>query len=287
MGFERFQQLLAPTYLQGPNGQLFIGFTGRAKDREMALLKAGILLRLPTETSPDDTLALYYQGRDRDLARHPGDSGETYRQRLIKAFDLWELGGTIEGTQTALVPFGMALEDVIVLDAGTPEPLIWDDADWYSRSLIILLNPPWSFAGAGAWGDNDGTWGTADGYWVDGSEWGTDDGSWGEGDVTWGSSATEEEITAVRREIWKWKGDGDFPLEVVLVFAGSVWGDGGTWGTDDGDWDDDGHQITRWKTAYTWGWEAHSYEDGPEGSEGAWGSDDGVWSAKPPDVEGP
>jgi len=174
-------------WLRGPNAQAFLELLGEEKDLALVDLREAIKARWPG-IGPFSALGL--QGQGFDVERFPGETDEAYTARLSSAWETHKLAGTkraiIESLRAYGVPDALVFED-------------WEGAfapgDWYSRFWVVL---------------------------------GPDFGSLGLhplsmpfelGSATLGTSATLDQVRAIKRQILKWKDTHGFPVGVVLRFG--------------------------------------------------------------------
>lgn len=197
--------------LTGPMDELFARVFGDEQDRELALLRAAALSRLPA-TCPDDGLDLL--GQAFVLPRFPGESNDSYRARLAAAWPTYEVAGAPDALTESLRAYGF--QDVTIARAEN----FFYATFWYS-AFIVALGPDFGSTGitADAWGSF----------------------TWGDPLKTWGSTATPSQLGAVVRQILKWKAAHGMPIGITLVFGGTppdalvplvnTWGDEFTWGS--------------------------------------------------------
>ncbi len=180
-----------PVCFRDPEGEAWATGMGSVQDDEAALLRTAALSGLP-QYCPDD--ALDYVGGWMAIPRLDGEVNGTlttgYRGRLCNAFPIWKLAGAPQSVIDSLVAYG--IEDVqVYLDyEGAYMP-----GDWYSR-FWVGLGPtmPWTPMRLGVW--------------VLGEP------------GTLGSSATVDEVRAVKKNVLQWKDVRGYPVAVVLNFLG-------------------------------------------------------------------
>ncbi len=210
----RTSKLLPP--IAGPMDELFAAVFGAAQDEELALLRVAALSRLPA-TCPDDGLDLL--GQTFVLERVPDESHDSYRARLQAAFSTYELAGAPDALEASLRLYGF--EDITIVRA---ENFFYEAINY--SAFGVELGPDFGTTGitADAWGAFP----------------------WGDPLKTWGSTATPSQLSAVVRQILKWKAAHGLPLAFTLLFGGTPpdaaitlvnvwggfpWGGGSVWGT--------------------------------------------------------
>lgn len=233
-------------YWLGDWGRRWSRVIGRVADATALGVKLAVVARFP-RYAPDD--ALEDAGADRATPAVPGESSIAHRRRVAEAWEIKPWLGTATGIVLALGAYGFDDETTYALDQSTP--FIWDGSDWWSRFWIIAAGDlPFT---------DDGVWGGP--------------GAYGDGG-TWGTNATVEQIHGIRVLVQQSKAHHGYPVQLMLVFSGEVWGMVGTWGTDDGVWGN--ADVVRWPLWRTWNEEAKDYGSGPTGTVGVWG-DSGDW----------
>lgn len=195
-----------PKWLYGPQARAYIKALRAAQDQEQLNLEFAQRQRFPTHCADD---ALDVVGAGFLIERFPNETFETYRARLLVAWDTWEEAGTRQAILDSLHAYGIT--DVEVYESsgdGSPSdpvppatPIVpgitptarFAPGSWYSRFLVVLgPNQPWtpmrmSFV-LGAPG-------------------------------TLGSSASHDEVVAVKRQALKWKSPHGYPAWVQLYFG--------------------------------------------------------------------
>ncbi len=146
MGYQDWQQQLAPAWLRNPKGALYMGALGLAKDTLIARLKQGIQQRLPGFALTDSLAQIGIdRGIDRSPAETAGAAGDlAYASRLRAAWKTWQWGGTPFGLLTALAKSGYASNAIFL------QQNLWSwslDAD---GALVSARLP--QYAGGGPWG---------------------------------------------------------------------------------------------------------------------------------------
>jgi len=144
MSFRQYMIELAPPWLRGRWGEAWNGTVGLAMDMvaegAMQAVKARFIKQAPADALP-------YAGTDRQIERAPGESDETYRARLLQAFETWQLAGTNKGILAALAVIGY------------PKAKIFESHDWFPTDprwwrFWLVIDPPHAFT---SWKLGDGT----------------------------------------------------------------------------------------------------------------------------------
>jgi hypothetical protein len=193
--FARARLAELPPCLDGPNGQGTARALGSCQDDEQELLTHSILLRYPPRTPPD---ALGHLGASSVIERYSGEvdgiplppSG--YHGRLLARWDTWKKAGSEQAIVDSLTGYGIV--DVIV--SQDFEGVFWP-GQWYSR-FRVKIGPDF---GTYAW-----TGPTIDGTLII-------------DETVIGTTATLAEISAIRRQILKWKSAHSYPVDLVFDFG--------------------------------------------------------------------
>lgn len=174
-------------WIHGPNAQALLSLLGSEKDAALDELSEAVRARWPGIGHPS---ALLLQGQGFDIERFPGESDEVYTARLSRAWETHKLAGTKAAIVESLRAYG--IPDVEVLED-------WEGhfapGDWYSRFWVVL-------------GPNFGDLGLQPLTMP-----------FSLGSATLGSTATLEQVQAVKRQILKWKDSHGLPVGVILRFG--------------------------------------------------------------------
>lgn len=92
--YRRYALNLAPTWLLQDRGANWLDTHGAAVDALVERVVDAVQAHL-VDTAPDDALGLL--GRERNIARFPGEPDWSYRGQVRSAWDLWQWGGTRRG----------------------------------------------------------------------------------------------------------------------------------------------------------------------------------------------
>jgi len=191
--FRTVARELAPRggWLRDPASQAWLGALGGAVSTSQALWRETVKARFAS-TAPEDALVLI--GDTRQIERAPREEAAAYRARLQRCFEIHEKRGTDDAYREALLPLGVAGEDV--------RPFSWCDVHlgaWWSTVWITVdsRSGPWTSAPLA----DDGN--------------AADDGTLC--DIT---GLIDTEIHWLRRQIRKWKWAGAFPVAIWVVLSG-------------------------------------------------------------------
>lgn len=174
-----------PIWLRNRHGRALTIAQGAQQDLELRLEISGTKQRWPHTC---DDAALDDVGVGFQIERFPGESHARYRARLLIAWETWFKSGTPQAIEDSLHAWG--IEDVVVYRDfdGT-----FAEGQWYSRFWIVLgPRMPWRELICGSFTCGSG--------------------------VTCGSTATESEISQVKRQILKWKSYYGYPVKIILRF---------------------------------------------------------------------
>jgi hypothetical protein len=167
-------------WMQGPVMAGYLRAIGEALDVQLDAAGQAVAARIIALAPPD---ALGWIGAERLLPRYPGDTDDTYRARLQRAWDLWQLAGTAAGILAALDACGFHSAAIYAARAATPP----GEASWPPDGDTGNWSRFWVFLDVTSPANNPFDWQP--------TIWGT--GAWGTGG-TWGSTATTGEVALVR-----------------------------------------------------------------------------------------
>lgn len=216
--------------------------------------KLALLARFPSY-APDDA-ALAALGRDRLIVRGINEPSAAYAVRLSRALDDHKTRGN---------PFTMLRQLRAYLQADCVVKTVDRRGNWYQinadgAEIATLAAGPFDWDGvpASEWsrfwviiypvGGTD-PWALS-GDWADADLWGS--GVWGTAKKTIGTTATTDQVAAVRSIIRDWKPAGTTCEWIIVAYDAASFtpGDspGGTWGT----WGDHTGSPVRLSTARYW-----------------------------------
>lgn len=191
---------LSPSWLLGPVGELYVQTLGLYEDLGVeSALQAMKASKMRADTFHPSGLT--HIGLERNMPRYSSETDAGYNVRLRGAWEAWKQAGTWQAIVSQLATFGVTAE---VYAQGYAGPLPgsagdvfdWDDddANW-SRFFVVLTAHPWT---PWSWGDPGARWG---------------DGR------TWGSTATTQEVAAVREIIKHWKPAREVFPHIIVQFS--------------------------------------------------------------------
>ena len=214
MSYESYQRALLPPPLRGDTGEAFAGVLGRAKDAVVALAKDAVYVGQVIDPdalgreAPGDALGRL--GADADLDQGPIESPQSYRARILDAWDLWGWSGTVYGYCLALWRLKRPVRGARFVSASqwtAPDGL----ASLWSRFWVIV------YTGALAAGRfTAGPWAEVGG---DASGWEVlivGDFDVGDGSTV-GSTMTVDELADFRVALAKWKNARDRVPAMILA----------------------------------------------------------------------
>ena len=131
--WQDFQLESAPAWLQKGTGEAWLRGVGDEKDEIETCAKDAVKARLPA-LSPID--ALYRMAGERGLTRGASESVESFRARVVDAWDTWLWAGTAKGVLLALRGAGYTGEMWIVSGTGRYHRMSY--TGWYSWGEYTL-----------------------------------------------------------------------------------------------------------------------------------------------------
>lgn len=126
--YHQYQKWLAelmPPWLQAPRGRAFIEALGEIIDEHASMTATCVAARF-CDRAPKDALLLI--GAERGIFRHPAESEEAYRDRVLGAWDYWQWAGTERGLQIALHQLGYSSA---IIPTKTYDAARWAEFDVY------------------------------------------------------------------------------------------------------------------------------------------------------------
>lgn len=197
---------ISPPWLGAYWGERFMGVIAMTGDLVLeGMVRALKAPWLRQSTSPPDALPLV--GSERSMPRYDANDDDTYRARLLDAWNTWLFAGTVEGTgdqgmvgqYAAAGWLNVVIRNNFQWDFENPK----DTADW-SRFVVVLEQPN----GLTTW-----TYGSGIAY---GSE---------PDSPTYGSTATQGQITEVKSIARKWKTHHEINPYILVILSGEYYGD--------------------------------------------------------------
>ena len=196
MTLAQYQADITP--LHGRWGTAWALAVGASKDVELARAQAAVFAGSISRCT-DDAVPLL--GADALLEQLPGESIDSFRSRIVAAWDTWRWAGTRTAILTVLDQLGGAL--------------------WTSTAVLTTAHAlgvtPWAqwfaFVGPGIYTRR--TWGSPE--------------QWGAG--VWGSSASRDDVRRARRLLRRFSNARDVGWLVIRFSAPGVWGAPAKWGT--------------------------------------------------------
>lgn len=219
------ERLPTPPWLLGKWGRRWLYMTGLVFDALVEATRQAVKARFPT-VAPDDAIPLI--GKDRVLEPGLGESLDTYRARIIGAWEAWSWAGTEKGLIDQLKAWLPSADWALVANrewsvppAGRPASADWDpghgkpgdpdyrpsrgyaaiDGDaWWSRMWVLLQGDhPWK-----VWHYGDGTrFGDA---------------------LTYGSTALPFHVEAAARIARRWKAGHEYVPHIIVNLDTVIYG---------------------------------------------------------------
>lgn len=205
---------ISPPWLLTKSGAAFMAALGEVKDSILFRLREAARIRFLRFASDD---ALLKAGEERGIPRSAGEDSDTYRARLIGAWDAWKYAGTALGMLRALYDSGYP-NVVLVIFNGKRYSL---DAE---KKLVVedLPSGSWKFRTL-----EDTYWSLFDVLFIEPLP-----ADWVANGVPASSS---EEADFIRSIIRSWKPAHMACDEILVASSPETWGyfpEGGTWGGD-------------------------------------------------------
>lgn len=193
-------------------------------DADWSLLELGIKARMPGIGTPE---ALPYIGNDRQIDRGRTESDESYADRLSGAFDTWRTAGS---ARTLLEQLRFYFSPTFVPIRTVSNRGVWHEIDPVTGVVTKTVSSPtnweWDEHAAARWwrgwiviDSSSGPWST----WQCGSVGAGGSGKQcGDPTLTCGSTATPQEVAAIRKLALKWKPAHVHAMHVILTFDAST-----------------------------------------------------------------
>jgi len=162
---------------------------GAMLDEELAKLKAGRVAWLPEHAPPDALEKLVDIFK---IPRFPGESDEAYDGRLLAVWETWAQAGLPQGIVASLNAYGIVDAAVYRFDDGH----FSSAPDWFSMFWVVI-GPEMPFGPL-----------LLDDFDLDAA--------------TLGSTATSEDVRAVKGQSYYWKASHALFVKVILRFPGDA-----------------------------------------------------------------
>ena len=247
---------LAPSWLTSGDGERVLASLSLMLDDFSARARLGLLARFPGY-APEDALPAL--GRDRRIIRGIGEPAAAYGERLTGAFD--EL-------RTRANPFTLLRQLRAYLQANCVVRTVDRRGNWFTidadgAESYVQATGNWDWDGTPASPDWARFWviicpenGTTP--WAPSGNWGDPtlygNGVFGNAGYTFGTTATPEQVAAVRSIIREWKPAGTTCEWVIVAFDAATFTPAGA--TDPaggwGNWSDGAGAPARLATARYW-----------------------------------
>lgn len=238
MSFAEWMLKWSPRWLKGGDGEKVIGSLGLLLDDFAARARAGLLARFPGYADDEALAAL---GRDRKIVRGINEPSAAYAARLSLALDALKTRGNAYTLLEQIRAYLQAPCVVRIVDRRGNWWTIEADGSYTSNVDTGLWN--WDGGSLANWArfwliiyPVGGTtpWAPS-GNWGDATLWG--DGKWGHSDRTIGTTATVDQVAAVRQIVRDWSPRHAVCEWIIIAFdpasfspSGST-DPAGTWGT--------------------------------------------------------
>lgn len=248
MSYRDYQARLHHGPLRGPYGSAWAEELGQTKDDLLARAKESAKVGF-VGICADDALARH--GEDFDLPRLPGEAIDTYRARLLGAWETWGWAGTEHGIRVALNLLGWwGVWLPTVRQLGHPDPYtnLWARFYVFITGTTVWDELAWD---AGWTWDSTLTLDAAELVWDAGWTWDTD--------TLWDVDITADQLRQIRLSLRKWRGARDRVAGLALTFGAVLWDtevwdaewtwDAGGWPTTlGGPWRWDNDNLATWDT---------------------------------------
>lgn len=217
------RRFLGPAWLVADHGDSEkIGFVvDILKDAFAERLRQGLLARFPQNdplgqtTPPPDALAAI--GRDRRIVRGFNETATAYAARLVLWLDTWRTAGN---------PFALMGQLAAYCGPGPAFRTVDVRGNWFSRAAdgtqsFLLNQANWDWDGAS---DALTRWSRfwvviyPNGLWQSTARWGDPGFTYGLPGQTWGTTATTDQVAAVKGIVRDWKPAGTTCVNIVIAF---------------------------------------------------------------------
>jgi len=130
--YSRYALDLAPPWLRAERGAKWLEAHGETLDALVERLVDATAAHL-VDAAPDD--AIPSLGRERAIARIPGEADWAYRERVRAAWSIWQWGGTKRAVEEVFRLLGY--EQVVVTELWTRDRLRWAEFE-----VLLVAGPP-------------------------------------------------------------------------------------------------------------------------------------------------
>ena len=207
---------LLPSWLTTDDGELVHYSLGLVMDAYLERVWLGLRARHPDHAPPD---ALGHIGRDRKIIRGIDESAAAYAVRLIR----WLDDHLIRGNPFALLEQLRAYCNVDMMARTVDRHGNWFTIDTDGTRSFSLAQGNWDWDGTSVsqWSRFWVILYPPSTLWTQGPAWGAAalwGGAWGSTAHTWGSTATPDQVAAVRSIVREWKPAGTRCEYVILAF---------------------------------------------------------------------
>jgi hypothetical protein len=221
--FRNTRKFLGPSWLTSAGESELVGWVVDVlKDAFTERLRQGLLARFPQQgpdgsPAADDALAAI--GRDRRIVRGMSETSPAYAARLLKWLDDWRQAGNAFALMRKLSEY---------TGPGPMFRTVDNSGNWYTRAVdgtqtALLSQTNWNWDGAtdpqylNRWSR---FWVIIypNGLWTVGPKWGDAGVKWGAAGRTWGTTATVDQVGAVRGIVSDWKPAGTKCVNIIIAF---------------------------------------------------------------------